>query len=372
LSRRLTVQAGDAMNFDVLPISDLGSGDLNLWAQLAETAIAPNPFAEPGFVLPAARAWRVDDLELLVVRDGTDWRAALPVRRVRSWRGVPGRALAAWRHSYCYLGTPLVHGTAVEATLATLVEGGLGVRGSLALDWIDADGPLAEPLMSALTSQSHAVVLEEFERAALYRREENGTRHPREYRRKYKQLERAVGPLTLRDESDDPKAFERFLELERSGWKGKKGTAMACRTGHAAFFTEMAEAFTSSGRFRMLSLISGDRPLAMRNELLAGDTTFTFKIAFDEEFSRYSPGIQLEILAIDLFQGGTHERSDSCTPPENASLNRLWPERRALRSVVASTRSAPGAVSYAKWRGAVRARALRRKLRRPEPGVRGH
>jgi hypothetical protein len=36
------------MNFDVLPISALGSGDLNLWAQLAETAIAPNPFAEPG------------------------------------------------------------------------------------------------------------------------------------------------------------------------------------------------------------------------------------------------------------------------------------------------------------------------------------
>jgi CelD/BcsL family acetyltransferase involved in cellulose biosynthesis len=367
------------MKCDFLPISGLGPGEQSSWAQLAETAVAPNPFAEPGFVLPAARAWGVDDLELLVVRDGTDWRAALPVRRVRSWRGVPGRALAAWRHSYCYLGTPLVRGTAVEATLATLVEGGLGVGGSFALDWIDADGPLAEPLMAALTSRSRMVVLEEFERAALYRREENdglepvlSARHRREYRRKYKQLERAAGPLTLLDESHDPEAFERFLELERSGWKGEVGTAMACRAGHGEFFTEMAEAFAGSGRFRMLSLVAGDRPLAMRNELLAGDTTFTFKIAFDEEFSRYSPGIQLEILALDRFPDGAPVRSDSCTAPENATLNRLWPERRALRSVMATARSPSGAVSYAKWWAAARVLPLRRKLQRSEPGVRGH
>jgi CelD/BcsL family acetyltransferase involved in cellulose biosynthesis len=367
------------MRCDVLPISDLGSGDLNAWAELATAAVVPNPFAEPGFVLPAARAWGVDDLELLVVRDGAGWRAALPVRRVRSWRGVPGRALAAWRHSYCYLGTPLVDGAELEATLATLVEGGLRIGGSMALDWIDADGPVAEPLMAALTSRSRTLVLEEFERAALYRRERNdgqeralSAREYGQYRRKYKRLEEAIGPLTLRDESDDPRAFERFLELERSGWKGEVGTAMACRAGHGEFFTQMAEAFAGSGRFRMLSLVAGDRPLAMRNELLAGDTTFTFKIAFDEEFSRYSPGIQLEMLAIDLFQGGSHTRSDSCTPPENASLNRLWPGRRALRSVVATARSPSGAVSYAKWWAASRALPLRRKLQRSAPGVRGH
>jgi hypothetical protein len=48
---------------------------------------ARGPRAE--FVLPATSAWTAGDLQLLVVRDGSDWLAALPVRRARSRRGVP-------------------------------------------------------------------------------------------------------------------------------------------------------------------------------------------------------------------------------------------------------------------------------------------
>lgn len=367
------------MRHDVLPISDLTARDLSAWRELGADARSPNPFAEPELVVPATRAWGMDDVQLLVVRDGSDWLAALPVRRATSWRGVPGDVLAAWRHDYCFLCTPLVRAARHEEVLATLVRGAVQTSPAFSLDWFDADGPLAAPLMAALAAEARVVVLERFERAALYRREQDdyleralSGRHRGGYRRTLRQLEREVGPVTVRDERDDPEAVGRFLELEASGWKGETGTAMACDPAHAAFFSEVAIGFARTGRFRILSLVCEDRPIAMRVDLVAGDTTYGFKLAFAEDLSRYSPGIQLEIAATGSFNATGLARADSCTVPENASMNRLWPDRRALVSAVATRRGAAGAAAHLKWAAAARLAPLRRRLTRPEAGVRGH
>jgi CelD/BcsL family acetyltransferase involved in cellulose biosynthesis len=367
------------MRHDVVSISELTARDLSAWRELGTDALSPNPFAEPELVLPATRAWGVDDLHLLIVHEGADWLAALPVRRAASWRGVPGAVTAAWRHDYCFLCTPLVRPAGHEETLAMLVRGAVQTTPAVSLDWIDADGPLAEPLMAALASEARVVVLERFERAALYRRDEDdyleravSGRHRSGYRRRLKQLEREVGPLTVRDESGDPEAAGRFLELEASGWKGAAGTAMASDPAHAAFFSDLAQGFAPTGRFRMLSLVCEDRPIAMRADLVAGDTTYGFKLAFAEDLARYSPGIQLEIAATASFNTTGLARADSCTAPENASMNRLWPDRRALVSVVATRRGVSGAAPHLKWAAAARLLPLRRRLKRPEAGVRGH
>jgi CelD/BcsL family acetyltransferase involved in cellulose biosynthesis len=367
------------MRSDVLPLSALTPRDFESWRELAAAAISPNPFAEQDYVLPATRAWQLDDIGLLVVHDGDDWLAALPVRSVRRWRSVPGRCLAGWRHDYCYLGTPLVTGDDPEGVLATLITGGLRVGGCLALDWIDADGPVGEALSSALRATSRVVVVDTFERAALNRREADdyiehnlSSRHRREYRRKRKQLESEVGELTLREDRDDPTAYTRFLEMERSGWKGETGTAMACRPGHGEFFIEVCERFARSGRLMLQSLTNEQLTVAMRSELIGGDIGFTFKIAFDEQFARFSPGVQLELANMAQFHASGLAQTDSCTAPENATLNRLWSDRRRLRSVVATGRGASGASAYARWRAAAALLPLRRKLRKPETGVRGH
>jgi CelD/BcsL family acetyltransferase involved in cellulose biosynthesis len=367
------------MRHDLLPISDLTAGHIGAWQELAAEALSPNPFAEPELVLPAARAWAVDDVQLLVVRDGSDWRAALPVRRVRSWRGVPGDVLAAWRHSYCFLCTPLVRAPGHEEALATLVHGAVRMSPAFSLDWIDADGPLARPLVTALASEARIVVLERFERAAMDRRGQDdyleralSARHRGKYRRRLRQLEAEVGPVTMRDDSDDPAAVTRFLELECSGWKGETHTAMACHPAHAAFFSEMSRGFSRAGRFRMQSLVTEDRTLAMHNQLIAGDTGFGFKMAFAEDLSRYSPGVQLQLAEIGAFHARGLQRLDSCTVPENETMNRLWPDRRALVSVVATRRGPAGAAAHGKWAAAARLLPLRRRLRSadgPAPSV---
>ncbi len=354
------------MRHDVLPISELTARDLSAWRELGADALSPNPFAEPEFVLPATRAWGADDVQLLVVRDGSDWLAALPVRRARSWRGVPGAVIAAWRHDYCFLCIPLVRPAGHEEALLRLVHAAVRSSPAFSLDWVDADGPLAAPLTAALASQARVVVVERFERAALYRSETDdylqrglSGRHRSGYRRRLKSLEREVGPVTLRDDSNDPEALGRFLELERAGWKGRAGTAMACDPAHATFFAEMGRGFARAGRLRMLSLVCDERPIAMLCDLVAGDSIYGFKIAFAEDLGHYSPGVQLQIASTQAFHTSGATRADSCTDPENATMNRLWRDRRALVSVVATRRGLTGAAAHAKWAAAVRLQALR-------------
>ncbi len=365
------------MRCEFLPISDLTASDVAAWEQLGRTAVVPNPFLEPDFVLPATRAWGATDVQLLVVRNDADaeWRAALPVRSVSSWRGVPGRCLVSWRHDYCYLGTPLVTSDEPHTILATLIRGGLQApegAGGFVLDWLSFDGGLSEPLAAVLRSEARPVVIEEFERAALYRRPSNdyleqtmgaGTR--KRYRRKLRLLEREVGEVTVHDRSDHPAAYECFLELELSGWRGREEwrTAMAARPGHAAFFTELCHRFARSGRLQLLSLESEQHTLAMKSDLTAGDAMFFFKQAFNEEFSQSSPGVQLEFANVERFHAGGWAIFDSCASPNNALYNKLWPERRRLRSVVATRPGASGALAYAKWRTAVGGRRVGHRLK---------
>jgi CelD/BcsL family acetyltransferase involved in cellulose biosynthesis len=354
---------------DLLPVSTLSPAEIDDWVCLASRALSPNPFAEPDFVVPAMRGLGAGDVCMLVVREGDEWLAGLPVLPVRSWRSVPGRCLAAWRHPYCFLGMPLVHGDAPEAALALLIERGLDESPSLALDWIDADGPLATALMAALASPGRAVVLEQFERAALRRRptadyleQTMRPHHRRELRRTFRRLEDQLGELTLHDLSGDASAYQTFLELERSGWKGTAGTAMACDDNHAEFFRELCTRFASRGRLELWSLAAEDRTIAMKCNLVAGEVTFCFKIAYDETLGKLSPGIHLEAAYIDRFHASRAVWSDSCADPDNAMINRLWSDRRQLRSVVSTRRSTSGALPYAKWRAAARALPLRRKI----------
>jgi CelD/BcsL family acetyltransferase involved in cellulose biosynthesis len=287
---------------------------------------------------------------------------------VTSWRGVPGRALVGWRHMYCFLATPLVAGPNIEAVLAELIAGGLRTAGCLILDYVDADGALAEPLARALAAGAWCVELERFERAAIHRRANNdyleqtvSAGHRGNLRRVRRRLEAGVGELTLRERSDDPAAYDEFVSIEGAGWKGAAGTAFACDPRHLKFFREMCAHFADSGRLELLALSSEERTVAMKVNLRAGQGTFGFKTAFDETLSRFSPGIQLEIESMAHFHASPSAWIDSCSDASNETLNRIWGDRRPLQAVVACRRGALGAPPYAAWTVATAALAARRR-----------
>lgn len=354
------------MHADIVSIMELSDRDVALWRELAAASVEPNPFVEPDFVLPAMRAYGDERVGILRVIDASAWLAAVPVRRVSSWRGVPGSILVAWRHPYCYLSDPLLAPGDVEAVVSALLARGHRETGSFGLEWIAADGRFD----SALRSKPRIVEISRFDRAALYGERADAHGHSpsgrtaRKFRQKRRLLEREVGPLSICDRSDDRRAYERFLQIEAAGWRGwgGTGTAMACIPGHAEFFTDMCARFASLGRLRLRALEGDGRVLAIGSDLIAGDRLYFFKQAFDERYARYSPGAQLELGNIEAFRSGGWRMFDSCASPDNITYNKLWPGRRTLRTLIATGSDHSGTLSYAKWRAAIALAPLKRRL----------
>jgi CelD/BcsL family acetyltransferase involved in cellulose biosynthesis len=358
----------------LIPIADVTERDLSNWRELASRAIEPNPFFEADFVLAGAKHLDPGVGLLVVAADSGDWLACVPVSSITRWKRLPVAALASWRNLYGYLGTPLVAADDPEAALAELVERALDDaprQRILVLDWIRADGPLAPALANVVADRpGRPLRFEQVERALLERRpaddyldETLRPHHRREMRRLARRLAEELGaPLEVRDMTDDPTAVERFLEIEASGWKGRNGTAFAKQSGHAEFFREICDSFRAAGRLQMLALAAGDRIAALKCNLLAGDEAFSFKIAFDESLSRFSPGVQLEVAMVAEFHDRMpHARMDSCAAPDNEMINRLWPDRRQLVSYAIPT---SGATGWASARGVQAAFQVHNRLRR--------
>jgi CelD/BcsL family acetyltransferase involved in cellulose biosynthesis len=363
------------MNSSLIRIEDVRELELGRWRELAARALEPNPYFEPDFVLPAARRLGEDAAALLVVTDdGGDWLACLPVCFAARWKRLPIPAVAAWRHLYCFLGTPLLAPDEPQEALAQLVERGLDSADPgrvLILEWVRADGRVADALAQALEARPQkSLQFEGFERAALVRRETADyvdetlrPHHRRELRRLGRRLSEELGaPLEVRDVSDDPAQIDRFVAMEASGWKGRRGTAFAAQEGHKEFFAEICDEFRAAGRLQVLALAAGDRIAALKCNLLAGDEVFCFKIAYDEAYARFSPGVQLEEGTVAVFHDQMSARlMDSCAAADNEMINRLWPDRRRFVSYAAPS---AGATGWASLRGLGAAYQVHNRLRK--------
>ena len=352
----------------LIPLGELGDRDLEAWRELAERAVEPNPFFDPDFVLPAARglgAW--DEVAILCV---ADWAACLPVRRYSRWHRLPLPCIATWLHSYCLLGTPLLASERPPDELLPILEemrASVGQISFSALEWIPAEGPVAEALRQQYVSP---IQFDAFSRATLIRRSQcdylEGRvkgKHRREFRRMARGLGEELGSeLELVNRANEPGAVEAFLNLEASGWKGRQATALAADPGHAEFFHRMARAFAERGALELLFLEAGGQAVATRCSLIAGDASFCFKVGYDERFRRYSPGRELELRLIKRF----HEENrlswmDSCANLDSELFNRLWPDRRTLVTLACR---APGALGLAARPALCSVAAVRGRRRR--------
>ena len=364
-------------------LSEIDEAGLAAWRRLADRAAEPNPYYRPEFVRPAAKAG--DDPLLLVVCDGDAWIACLPVVRASRWRRLPLPVLAPWMPDHAFIATPLLDRECVdEAAAALLALAATTAHSSaLILDPIDPDGSAGTALHAALRSAgTEPVVFAEWERAALRRRPEptylqetlSGKRR-KELRRQRRALGTELGgDPGAADRTDDAAAWDRFLELENSGWKGAKGTALAATSDGAAFFRAMCESTAPSGRLQILSLEAGGKTAAMQCNLIDGRQMFCFKVAYDDALARFGPGALLEADAIEIFHDSLPaDFVDSCAPADSALVNRMWPDRRRMQTLIVPSRSrraaliGPSLAAERIGRRVVRSARARVRARRPDP-----
>jgi CelD/BcsL family acetyltransferase involved in cellulose biosynthesis len=352
----------------VFPLGEVDSSDLVSWRALAERASEPNPFFEPEFLLPQARAMReVEPIELLVLVDPAgEWRAMVPLYRPSRWHRIPIRGYAPWRghEHYGLLGTPLVDREGTTALVTELVDE-IQARtphfAASVLDWLsepDADGIAATVRECA----PGALEFERFERALVRRRPEGNyeeltmsSKKRRELRRQRRKLGEELGgePETV-DRSGDPGAAADFVALElRSGGAGRNQTMIGENPDHQQFFEEVCAGFAAAGRLQLLELRCGGETVAAKCNLRAGNTVFMLKIAYDARFSSLSPGILLELDTLKFFHERTDaEIMDSCATDTNRMINGILPDRRTIVSYAFSRRGPSGRAALAGVAGA--------------------
>jgi CelD/BcsL family acetyltransferase involved in cellulose biosynthesis len=326
----------------------LSEVEVRAWRALAERAAEPNPFFSPEYVLAAAHG-RGEPADLLIVTRGGRWEACVPFQRAGRWRWLPLPCLAPWLRTYAYLATPLVDRDAVDPATAALGRALAGARRAAfaVLDPVDPEGPVGAALLSSV---DRAVVYTDARRAAIRRRAEptylDGSFSAKRWKRLARLRRRLEsdlgGAVVVRNRSQDPAAWDRFLDLELRTWKGARGTAIASQEGDAAFFRLMCAAMSSLGKLQVLSLECGDRVAAMQCNLVDGGVVFALKVAYEPELARYAPGILLEIDSVFVFHDLRAEMMDSCAEPTNDLMNALWPDRRRVQTVIVPTAAPAG------------------------------
>jgi CelD/BcsL family acetyltransferase involved in cellulose biosynthesis len=127
-------------------------------------------------------------------------------------------------------------------------------------------------------------------------------------RRRLSKAQKQYGVCLRRIDIADSKALEQFYELERKGWKGRKGTAIACAGATRAFYDEIAGAAARFQYFSLYLLEFGDQVVAGHYGLTYDGHYYSAKVAYDETYAAYGPGhLIVDAILRDCLQRGLRE-----------------------------------------------------------------
>ncbi|MBI5863413.1 MAG: GNAT family N-acetyltransferase [Planctomycetes bacterium] len=321
---------------------------------LAENVAEPNPFFEHWMLGPALRRLAGDEEVVIVLAYGRcgpqagELLGCFPLCVQRRYKRLPLTHWQLWRHAYCFLCTPLLR-TGSEADAIRALVSALADRRDgpalLELGFVGAQGRVASAISDwRATTRKPALVTDRFERAFLrspasfdaYFHETLDRKRRKEITRLRNRLNEAgaVEIGSLAEQADPTPWIDSFLALEASGWKGRGGTALASAAAHGAYFREVALAAHQRRRLTMMSLSLDGRPIAMKVNFRAAGGEFAFKIAFDEAYAAFSPGLLLELEHIRGMCGADGRWIDSCADADHFMANRIWPERFAIESTL--------------------------------------
>ncbi len=332
------------------------------WDELACAASEPNSFYERWFVEASLEHLDTpDSLKILTVRDKTGLLiGVLPLRSGQNYGRMPLSAVQNWLHYNQFLGIPLVRKGAECAFWQEALS-------SFDRDWpgsdvlyfseMAADGPVTDALRAVSAEMGRPIaIVHRYHRAIL----EAGST-PDEYwatavrKKKRKEIARLenrlaeIGPISverLQDDRDAASWTQEFLALEAAGWKAQDGAALATLESTRQFFIKAITDGLKQRRVEILRLRVGDQTIAMLVNFLADGGAFSFKISYDEGFSRYSPGILIEKANLHRLDDPAFSWMDSCAVEDHPMINSLWRGRREIVRIALPRKGARAALLF--------------------------
>tara|TARA_R110000796_G_scaffold205698_4_gene321716 strand:+ start:19580 stop:20797 length:1218 start_codon:yes stop_codon:yes gene_type:complete len=330
------------------PVAAIDANLVAAWSELASQASEPNIFYEHWFLIPAlAQFDHHPDMKLFLLWAGEPGQSQLlgllplgPDNRFGRW---PVPYVQNWLHYNCFLGTPLVRkGFEMEfwEQLLDALDAG-DWPGFLHINGMTIGGPLDQSLRTVCSGQKRSCDLVHSQARALLQSDLgseaylNATvrgKKRKELRRQAKRLGE-LGDVTFchhEDATDLEPWIDEFLQLERSGWKGHNGSALDSSGQTRAFFRDALLGAARAGQLERHDIRLEGSPLVMLVNFHSGRGSFSFKTAFDESFSRFSPGVLLQLENLKILENPAIDWMDSCASENHPMIDSLWSDRRHI------------------------------------------
>ena len=359
---------------------EIDSGFVTAWTRLAGLASEPNAFAEHWFVTAAlAHLDQGRDIRIAQIWDGHSRLVGIiPLTHYDRYGRMPARHVSNWTHYQSFMGTPLIaqgHEISVWHALVSALDESGWANGFLSLTGLGEGGPIHQSLLAAAAMLGRtAPTVHRFERAMLSSGSDAETYLSTTMRgKKRKELRRLVNRLAekgevrfdaLSDPADLSKWCDDFLALEAAGWKGSDGAALANHDNTANFLHACLDGAQAAGRLDFQRLDLDGRAIAMLINFRTPPGSWSFKIAYDEALSRFSPGVLIELENLPRVLGDPDIGwMDSCAVENHPMINSLWAERRAIIQVSLPLAGAKRTTIYYACRAAETASARLRHFR---------
>lgn len=331
----------------IAALEDLDAGTVMSWKMLERRAMEPNAFLSPHFVIPALRHLGGDrkPVVLLVERPTrfTPQVVGMGVFELpKRTKQLPFRHWVAAFPQHTFLNGLLIDPEFPRAVINSLLDFLTAPRHhAYGVEFRNraADTPQSRLLEEIAGEHSLKWIGRDYARATI-RVSDSRTvpvRWPkslRENRNKLRRLGKTAYSL-LRVGAVHEARTQTFLALENTGWKAEFKHSLASRQSHCDFFREMAAGFAGDEQLLYSELAVDDKVIASTCNLISGRVGFGFKLGWNTDFARFSPGMlqHLELLEKIGSQCGDVDLFDSCTVA-NSPLERVWPDRRQITSGV--------------------------------------
>jgi CelD/BcsL family acetyltransferase involved in cellulose biosynthesis len=136
-----------------------------------------------------------------------------------------------------------------------------------------------------------------------------------------------------------PELFDKFIQLEASGWKGSAGTAIRCAPRLVEFYTALTQRLSERHWLEWHFLELDGSPVAGHLAIRFGRSLVLFKIAYDEKYARLGPGSLLFREA--AFRAFADEGLDEINCLTDRAWHRNWQMSSASYSDMVITRDRP-------------------------------
>lgn len=315
------------------------------WRALAQRAASPNPFCEEWFVRPGLRAFDPPGetrLAMLVCEGRLV--GLMPIAAASRYHGRPIPHLAGWTHPNSFCGEPLLapgYERAFWTALLVWADRQPGLATFLHLAHLPADGAAHVALRTACMDLGRTPALVHREQRAVLRHglspqdhlaAASSKKRRKDWARRRRRMEEE-GELRFarHDDAEGLSTWiEEFLALERAGWKGTEGSALASDPRTEALFRDSLAGAAEAGQLQRIAFHLDGRPVAMLASFLTPPHAFSFKTAYDESLARYSPGVLLQLENLALLEREDIALCDSCAAPDHPMIDHIWRDRREV------------------------------------------